>query len=51
VLEVNGEVAQSPEFLNTDPYGRAWLITIEIIHPDELSHLLDAVPYREFRKE
>ena len=51
VLEVNEVVAQSPEFLNSDPYGRAWLIKIEINRLDELNGLLDAGSYREFRKE
>lgn len=49
VLEINNELGSSPEIINADPYGRAWIIQIEISHQDEISKLMDASAYREYR--
>ena len=51
VLEVNEEVSRSPELLNSDPFGRAWLIKVEITQSAELNELLDTKSYRIFRNE
>ena len=51
VLEVNEEVNRSPELLNSDPFGRAWLIKVEITLSAELNELLDTESYRIFRNE
>jgi glycine cleavage system H protein len=46
VLEKNGAVEASPELINTDPYGRGWLVVIE---PSSggLDELLTADAYRK----
>jgi glycine cleavage system H protein len=46
VVEKNLEVEQSPELINTDPYGKGWLVMIE---PREggLDALLSADDYRK----
>jgi glycine cleavage system H protein len=46
VVERNSEVDQNPELINSDPYGRGWLVVIEPSSGD-LSALLDASAYRE----
>ena len=51
VLQVNEEIGRSPELLNSDPFGRAWLIKVEIALSAELNELLDAESYRKFRNE
>ena len=51
VLEVNEDLNRSPELLNSDPFGRAWLIKVEIALSAELNELLDAESYRKFRNE
>ena len=51
VIQVNEEIGQSPELLNSDPFGRAWLIKVEITQSAELNELLDAESYRIFRNE
>lgn len=51
VLEVNDEVSRSPELLNSDPFGRAWLVKVEITQSAELNELLDAKSYRIFRND
>lgn len=46
LLEVNGEINSSPEIVNQDPYGKGWMIKVEITNPAELDALLDAAAYR-----
>lgn len=45
VLEKNAEVEGNPELINSDPYGRGWLVTIE--PAGETGELLSAAQYRE----
>lgn len=45
VVEINEELLDSPEMLNSDPYG-AWIIKVEGITDKE--ELLDAAAYEEF---
>lgn len=46
VVAVNGELADSPEKLNLDPYG-AWIFRIKPDDSSSLSRLLDATGYRK----
>ncbi|RMH80081.1 MAG: glycine cleavage system protein GcvH [Actinomyces sp.] len=46
VVEVNGELGDRPELVNTDPYGAGWLIVVEPRDPAQLDSLLDAGAYR-----
>lgn len=48
VAEVNEELDDSPELLNSDPYG-AWIMKIENI--TDFSELLSAEEYEAFTKE
>ena len=45
-LEVNPELETSPSLINTDPYGKGWLIKVRITNPAELSDLLTAEQYK-----
>lgn len=45
VLSVNEQLAGAPEVINTDPYGAAWIITIDLINPAEANALLNAAAY------
>jgi len=47
VLEVNADLEDQPELLNTDPYGRGWIIKLKISDASELSKLLSAEEYQE----
>ena len=51
VVAVNDDLAGSPETLNSDPYGTAWMVKIELSAPDELDSLLDAAAYEQKIKE
>lgn len=47
IIEFNEELEDSPELVNSDPYGKGWIIKLEISNPDELNDLLDASAYKE----
>ncbi len=46
VLEINPALTDSPETVNTDPYGGGWMLKVEISDPAELDDLLDASAYQ-----
>jgi glycine cleavage system H protein len=48
VVERNEELADAPELVNQDPYGRGWMIAIQPSEPSQLDALLDAAAYRTF---
>ncbi len=51
VVAVNAELDDNPELVNEDPYGKAWLIKLEIADPAELDGLMDAAAYEAYCKE
>ena len=48
VTEVNGALANSPEKINQDPHGTAWLVKGRTSKPGEVSGLMDAAGYQAF---
>ena len=46
VLEINSNIESTPEIVNEDPYGKGWIIKIEISEDEEISNLLSAEEYR-----
>ncbi len=46
VVEANGALEQSPELVNSDPYGDGWFVVIETSDVAALDGLLDADGYR-----
>jgi glycine cleavage system H protein len=48
IVEVNETLAQSPENLNADPHGSAWLVKIKLTAPEEIKQLLTAEAYQEY---
>ena len=51
VAAVNDALPQSPEMVNKDPFGQAWMIKIEMQEPAELAALKDAVAYESYCTE
>jgi glycine cleavage system H protein len=51
VTEANGALLSTPELVNSDPHGAAWLIKIRLSKPAEVSALMDAAAYRAFVSE
>lgn len=47
VVEFNEELEGEPELVNTDPYGRGWIIKLEIAAGADQSELLSAEQYNE----
>ncbi|QCR24407.1 glycine cleavage system protein GcvH [Pontibacter sp. SGAir0037] len=47
VLEFNSELENSPELVNSDPYGEGWIIKLSIEDTSEIEGLLSAEAYRE----
>jgi glycine cleavage system H protein len=46
IVEVNKEFSESPEVINSDPYGLGWMIKIEINDMKELDGLMDNEQYK-----
>lgn len=51
VIEVNSKLEESPELVNTDPYGEGWMVKVRITNKDELKQLLDAKGYSELMEK
>lgn len=47
ITAVNDNVVDSPELVNRDAYGDAWLFRMKPSNPQELAQLLDAAAYGE----
>ncbi len=51
VIEVNTELEDNPEWVNDDPYGKAWLLKVTPADPADLEDLMDVVTYEAYVKE
>ena len=51
VVEVNEDLADSPEIINEDPYGNGWLVVVEMSDPTEVGDLMSKSEYEKFLKE
>ncbi len=51
VTAVNEDLIDTPEIINSDPYGEAWLIKVKMSAPDELDNLMDAAAYEKYLSE
>ena len=47
VLEVNPELEDKPELVNSDPYGQGWLIKVKPAHVADVEGLLSADDYKK----
>jgi len=47
VSEINEEIVNNPEIINDDPYGKGWIIKIELTNPDEAEGLLSSADYKD----
>ncbi len=48
VTEVNELLSKSPEKLNEDPHGDAWLVKVKLSTPDEINNLLPVGEYQTY---
>ena len=47
VLEFNKDIESSPEVVNSDPYGKGWMIKVKMTNPSEAGTLLSAADYQQ----
>jgi glycine cleavage system H protein len=47
IVEVNDALDGNPELVNQDPYGKGWMVRIELDDPSELDGLMSAADYGE----
>lgn len=45
IIEFNSELEANPELVNSDPYGKGWMVKVKISNESEISNLLDAPAY------
>ncbi|GAB4499432.1 MAG: glycine cleavage system protein GcvH [Anaerolineales bacterium] len=48
VTEINEALADTPEQVNSDPYGAAWMVKLTLSNPAELDGLMDAAAYEAY---
>ena len=46
IVEVNQAVADTPETINSDPYGDGWMVKIKVSDPTEFNGLMDSRAYQ-----
>jgi len=51
VIEVNPEVIENPDVINSDPYGSGWLLKVKMDDPKELDDLMNEEEYAELTTE
>ncbi len=44
----NEIVVEDPSLINIDPYGKGWLVEVEINDPEEIEHLMNYEEYEAF---
>ena len=45
ITELNAALANSPESVNSDPYGEGWMIKMTVNNPTDVNALMDSVAY------
>jgi glycine cleavage system H protein len=51
IVEVNEQLNDSPDLLNTDPYGEGWMAKIKLTDPAEYESLMEKAAYIEHIKQ
>lgn len=47
ILEVNGNLENAPETVNSDPYGSGWMVRVKLSDTAQIEGLMSAEQYRE----
>ena len=48
VIEINLDLEDSPDLINSDPYGAGWIIKTQIENNDEIAALMSSSEYQEY---
>lgn len=47
VVAVNGDLEDTPDLVNSDPFGKGWMVRIKMSEPSQLDELLSPEAYKE----
>ncbi len=47
IIEVNPEIEKTPELVNSDAYGKGWIVKVKLQNAAELNDLMDAASYKK----
>ncbi len=45
ITELNPALANAPELVNNDPYGKGWMVKMTIVNPVDVEGLMNATAY------
>ena len=48
IVQVNAELKDHPEVVNSDPYGKGWMVVIDLSNAGEVDKLMTAAQYDAF---
>jgi len=48
IIKVNEDLAETPEIINEDPYGKGWIAVLELDNPSDAEDLMDATEYTKY---
>lgn len=48
VTKINTDLKDHPEVVNSDPYGKGWMVVIELSSPGDVDQLMTATQYEAF---
>lgn len=51
ITEFNESLGSAPELVNSDPYGKGWMLKFTLTNASELNSLMDAAAYRKYCEE
>ena len=51
ITAINDSLADTPEFVNSDPYGKGWIVKCSVANTGELDGLMDAAAYQKYCEE
>ncbi|MDB5208015.1 MAG: gcvH [Flavisolibacter sp.] len=47
ITEINPNLNTAPELVNTDPYGKGWMVRMKLADPKDVEDLMDAAAYQQ----
>ncbi|HAP41952.1 MAG: glycine cleavage system protein GcvH [Nitrospira sp.] len=48
ITKINADLKDHPEVVNSDPYGKGWMVVIDLTAPEEVDKLMTAAQYETF---
>jgi glycine cleavage system H protein len=51
VVAINDDLPATPELVNSDPFGKAWMLKVEISDSSEVNGLMSPADYEKFLQE